>query len=334
MAEELENLEVSPETTQEPQVEETASTPVEAEFADFINVKNNEPIQEDAKAEEVKDEKVEDIKPYTDEEYHNIIKNNESYDPNRLTPAQKVLSKDLERYFQKRYQQNAEKEKELLALQEKLTQPRQATEVTEEQQWKNAYLKDPVAVMDYLNGAIINYEQVDPLSEGYKDARVAIAKITAFKDKLQASAKQEIINSQKANEFTSTVKIMATDMLNEVRKEIPDFNERSQKLTEFAISRLGYSNAELQEETAPVDVYGNNRVSKSVKFIKMINDLYNKANAGKSAESKRKVTVPKVSNNESSTISAKKTKQNYSQMSPHDFEQHMQNVALGRARIA
>jgi hypothetical protein len=312
----LEELEAEQATPTE-SAEEITSTPGASDLEEFVN--SIPEVKEEVK--EVKEEQKEEapkFQAYTEDEFNEILDNDGKFDAKRLTPAQKVIQKSFERHYQKKYQEVAELKRQLETQKQQETNPTES----DDDKWYRAYSANPVQVLDTLNAKIGELETIDPWDEKYKEARASIAKINAFKDRLVARQRQE-------SEIATRTSQISNQIIGEVVQAIPDFAERSEKLTEFAKSQYGFTNEELSYLTSPA--MGN----VAVKVIKAINQMYNVANAGKTAETKRvKTSVPKVSNEASGASAPKKTKTNFSAMSTEDFSKLANDVAMGRARIA
>jgi len=250
---------------------------------------------EEKKAEDEAEKKTEQLKPYTQEELDKIIKDGKDINPNRLPQALLNIYKKMQSDYTKKTQTLAEERKKL--EEEKIQLQKQQNQPTDPKQLVfQAYLQDPVAVTKTIEAETDKlFEQLEDAEVGsdeYKQIQRNIRSLDKLKSELSLE-KERLIAQQ------SLVNRTIIETQNELRKEIPDFDNRAKKLVEFAQETLGLSQQDVLVLSDP-NIVGQER---AVKVIKAINNLYNEVSASESAEKKNKKPNPPELQRKTSTTS-------------------------------
>lgn len=246
-----------------------------------------------------------DLKPYTDEEVIQILESGGKLDSNRLTPIQKLIQRSFESHFTRRYQELADLKREYEA---KIKEHEaKLVELSRPKTIYEAFDQDPVGVKRTLNEMLLTKEAEDPFSEDVRKLK-----------KLKADL--EIYETQKRVQESQLDKIAYENEM-AVRNAIPDFDTKVDKLTDFAIKELGFTNEEISYLTDPR--YVGNLASK---ITIAVNALYDKFNAGKTAEKKAvKPTAPSLGR-AGETKEQTKPSVDIKSLSDDEFEKLIQEV--------
>lgn len=202
---------------------------------------------------------------YTDEEFAQLLKNPVHMDVNKISPTQMpafqaVLEayKSMQADYTRKTQSIAEQRRQLEAA-----RPRNIYE---------AYLQDPDGVTTYLNEEI-KKKVADADYENAFNLQNLKADLISYRQRI-------LEGSLTSNQFVSNVWA-------EVRTEIPDFDSKAKKLTDFAINELGLTREEVLFYSDPA------RTGDLAKKLTLaVNRLYDRLYAGKSAEAKIKKATP------------------------------------------
>ena len=193
--------------------------------------------------------------PYTDEEAFEILESNGTLDSKRLTPSQKLIQRSFDSHYTKKLQETAETRRQYEA---KMSEPKNIFE---------AFERDPSGVRRQLNEAIFQKASEDPFSE-------ETLKLQKLKGDLEIFEIESRKNSQMADNI-----VKENDSF--VRNAIPDFNDKkAQELTNFAIQEMGLTVNDIAYLT------NHQHGGLAGKITVGINKLYQKFNAGKTAETK------------------------------------------------
>lgn len=210
---------------------------------------------------------------YTPQELEALLQSGTEVDTDRLSLEGKVLMKSFQRGLEPKFQQLADMRKRMEAESERSQDPRE--------QVFRRYMQNPAQVVAEINTEIRKLEIVPPTDEeNYIKARQTIVALGELKDEM-GLRRQGVIESHRTQE-TTFAKAQA-----EILADIPDFAEKREALTDFAIG-LGLSREEVLAISDPT-LFG----PLAVKVTKALNTLYNQANAGNSAEKKVKKDAPK-----------------------------------------
>lgn len=210
---------------------------------------------------------------YTPEEIEDILASDGELDSKRLSPEGRLLQRSFQKGLTPKLQERSELKKRLEEL-EKRVQPQRPATIDE------AYDQDPHGTLSYIDSEIAKARtkiKDDPLA-----AIDEIEGLRTVRDRLRDRDLTATKNQIKVNEIVD-------DVRSEVLGEIPDFDERADKLSDFAMNRLGYSLQEVQKFSDPMAV---GKMAKT--FISMVNQKYEMENASKTLPKKEVRTVPKT----------------------------------------
>lgn len=239
--------------------------------------KSEKPAKEGEKAGEKKPvvpKEDKDKQVYTQEELELLLKADATtIDTSRLTNEGKLLMKSFQRGLDGKFKEAAEEKKRVQAEAEAQQSPKLKL--------FKRYLADTIGVTKEINEEIQILEEVLPTDEKYKEARVTIAKLTSLKDEFRDVR-------GKAAEQTQSLGTIRAQAAAEVMEAIPDYEAKEPKLTEWAMSELNFTMPEIQYLSDPTKV----GQAMAVKFIKAVSKVYDKLNAGKKAEEKKKAPEP------------------------------------------
>jgi hypothetical protein len=227
--------------------------------------------QDETTEEEPKEEKAETV-AYTDEEFDELHIND--MDESRLTPTQKkyfLKAKDLEKGYTKKYEQLAHEKKQYETLSQRTiqTQQPQYADIYE------AFDHDSKTVMQNLRQVLAQKKVESPNSD-------EVIRLEMLRDELM----ERKISQQENN---TRLADMSNRVTADVYKAIPDFETKSEKLTEFATTELGLSIDEIKALTNP-SIMG----PMASKITVAVNKLYDIKNAGKGLKSKEVKKAPKT----------------------------------------
>lgn len=195
------------------------------------------------------------ITPYTDDEVKHLLESDGKLDSNKLTPSQKLIQRSFEKYYQKRYQEGARQTRQ---VDQRATAPPTIEEM---------YDQNPDGTMDQIDMAIIQAKREDPFSE-------KVIQLEAVQKKL---LRRDL--RKQSEESTATRNISFAQEA--IRKDIPDFDSKREKLNEFAEKELGIQGEELSLLTDP-NVMG----SLAIKLTKAVNTIFDRFNVLSQADKK------------------------------------------------
>lgn len=208
------------------------------------------------------------IKPlYTPDELAYCMENDIPVDTDRLSVEGKALMKQFQRGYTKKFEAVAEERKRIEAEKVKASDPKE--------QLYSQYCENPNETISAINAEIERFAVIDS-----PETRQGIFRLQALKEELMGRRQSEIQHAQQADVIKATS--AAT-----ISKLIPDFDTKQNALTEFAYG-LGLSKEELVYLTDPGKVG-----QLAIKLTCIINAMYDRSNAGKTAEGKVKKTNPK-----------------------------------------
>lgn len=232
-------------------------------------------IAQEAKAESADASKKEPVKAtgvavaaktiYTPEEVADLLKSGSEVDTSRLSHEGQLLMKSFQRGYDEKFKKLAEERKS--------TESQRVPEETPRAKLFRRYVNDAVAVTGEINAEIEKLEVVEPGDPTYQNARRMIAQLHAMKDEFREQ-KSSIGEGQR---FKESIYVRADA---EVHKAIPDWDVKESKLTKFA-QDMGLELDDIKILSDPT-IMG----MRSVRIIKALNALFDKINAGNSAERK------------------------------------------------
>lgn len=238
-------------------------TDVDGDVGDVQNVGTS---TEDLQAKDTEGQQDTDAKkPYTPEEVTELLNSGEKLDTDRLTPEGKLLEKSFQRGLTRKFEELAEKTRLLETEKQRVSDPKE--------QVYQQYIADPMGVTARINTEIEKFADVPPSSEHFAEAQKAIIRLQSFKEDLS-------MRRQQATEMGRNLEVLVKSSNMELQRDIPDFNQKRDKLTNYAME-LGLDIDEIQFLTDPVKVRGL-----ATKITKIINGLYDKSQAAKTAEQK------------------------------------------------
>lgn len=254
------------------EVTQAEVTPSELFSPEAEKVETSETKEEGTAEEKEETEDKEETKPYSDEEFDELHIND--IDESRLTPTQKkyfLKAKDLEKGYNKKYEQLAHEKKQYETLSQRTMQ-------TQQPQYKDIYEafdNDPQTVLKNLRDVLAQKKTESPFSE-------EVIRLESLKDEL---IERKIYQQERQTQVSQ----MTNQVNAEVYKAIPDFETKSEQLTKFASEDLGLTIDEIKALTNPA-VMG----PMAAKITVAVNKLYDIKNAGKSLKSKEVKKVPKT----------------------------------------
>ena len=211
---------------------------------------------------------------YTPEEIEEVLSSDGKLDRNRLSPEGRLLQKSFEKGLYPKLQERTELRRRVEELEKRTTPQTQPATIEE------AYQRDPQGTLRYIDSEIMKHKA--RLDEDPLGSIKEIENLRTVKDYLRD---QEILSTRQQLK----AKDVADSVERTIYKEIPDFDEKRDKLTEFAKSRLGFTDEEIIHQS---DV---TKVGQSAsKFVSMINRMYDMENAAKTVQKKEVKTVPKT----------------------------------------
>jgi hypothetical protein len=202
---------------------------------------------------------------YTPEEVAGLLQTGGNVDTSRLSVEGQLLMKSFQRGYDEKFKALSEERKRFSEASQKHETPR--TKLF------NRFVSDPVTVTAEINSEIEKLEGVEPGDPEFPNARKLVAQLHAMKDEFREN-RTNITEGHKLKEQI----YMRAD--SDVHKAIPDWESKEPKLTEFALS-LGLELDDIKIMSDPT-IMG----PRSVRFIKTINQVYDKMMAGATAEAK------------------------------------------------
>jgi len=204
---------------------------------------------------------------YTQEELEQLLETGGKIDVDRLSPEGKLLQKSFQRGYTRKFEDLAEKSRQLEAEKTKVSDPKEQVY----QQFK----ENPHGVVSRINTEIEKLADVSPTSEHFAESQKMIIRLQTMKEDMSMRRQSEIENDRNL-ETLVTVSEM------ELKRDIPDFAKKVDKLTDFALSPdVGLSIEEVRFLTDP---YKLGRLA--TKLTKIINRFYDNTQAAKTAEGK------------------------------------------------
>lgn len=204
--------------------------------------------------------------PYTEAEIQAILTDDGEIDTSRLSPAEQATMKAMQRGFTPKLQEAAELRKEVALLREQM----EAKPTEQPSDIFAAYDEDPDGVLRYVDSQI----QELAATEG-ADNIASIRQLESLKFDFNRR------DVQKLREQTST-RSKQSEIMNQIITAVPDLATKQEKLKEFALLELGYTEEELANETNPA-VAGIS----AARAIARINTAFDKAQARKTVRRKR-----------------------------------------------
>lgn len=216
---------------------------------------------------------------YTPEEMRSLDPT--QIDTSRIPPEMQAFYKSMQSGWTKKFQEVADLRKQI--TQERVPQPKDIYE---------AFDRDPHSVLDTLRGEIVKKKSENPYDEN-------IPKLENLRDVL---IERRLFNQERV----MTAKTIATEAREIVRKEIPNYQEKVEKLNDFATS-LGFSMEELAKLTDPIKMGPS-----AVKLTLAINRMYDLANKGQVF--KNKAVKPQPTSVESAGTGEHTSKPSYKEV--------------------
>lgn len=266
----------------------------------------------ETKAEEVKAEQRSTTgKPlYTAEEMRSLDPT--QIDTSRIPPEHLPFYKAMQSGYTKKYQEAAE-------LRKQNEQPKTIQE---------AFDRDPFAVSERIRNeikskriAVADMEAADPFSPDVNKIKRELALLQNMRDDFD----NQMIGKVRNNTAVERARVDADTA---VRKAIPDFDSKVEKLTNFAVETGGFSIEEINQLIDPA-VMG----PMAVKMRLAINKLFDMVNAGKSADTKIVKKSPSALERPGSGGSETKAASNFSAMKDDDFETLIQKAKYGGLKV-
>lgn len=266
----------------------------------------------ETKAEEVKAEQRSTTgKPlYTAEEMRSLDPT--QIDTSRIPPEHLPFYKAMQSGYTKKYQEAAE-------LRKQNEQPKTIQE---------AFDRDPFAVSERIRNeikskriAVADMEAADPFSPDVNKIKRELALLQNMRDDFD----NQMIGKVRNNTAVERARVDADTA---VRKAIPDFDSKVEKLTNFAVETGGFSIEEINQLIDPA-VMGH----MAVKMRLAINKLFDMVNAGKSADAKIVKKSPSALERPGSGGSETKAAPNFSAMKDDDFETLIQKAKHGGLKV-
>lgn len=233
-------------------------------------------------------------------------------DTSRIPPEHLPFYKAMQSGYTKKYQEAAE-------LRKQNEQPKTIQE---------AFDRDPFETSERIRNeikskrlAIVNQEAVDPFSAEVSGLKRELALLQNMRDDFD----NQMIGKVRNNTAVERARVDADTA---VRKAIPDFDSKVEKLTNFAVETGGFSIEEINQLIDPA-VMG----PMAVKMRLAINKLFDMVNAGKSADTKIVKKSPSALERPGSGGSETKAASNFSAMKDDDFETLIQKAKYGGLKV-
>lgn len=186
---------------------------------------------------------------------------------------------------------------------------------------EEAFDRDPQGVLGRVGHEIDRRElylaSLDPFAdvEQSKQVRTEIARLRSLDRDLNQRAVQTNQMMQQANAIVN-------DTMSTVRTVIKDYDVKRPELEKFAINNLGYTEQEIGVMTDP-RIVGKEM---AIKNFKAVNALYDKVNAGKTAEKKIVKPVPNKLERDTTPLSSEKP--NIEDMSFSELDKHLTKLGV------
>lgn len=152
--------------------------------------------------------------------------------------------------------------------------------------------QNPTETMRRINTEIaqrrLAQAETDPFSDEEKTIRRDLAKLENLKEDLHQRAIDNRMSQVANEEAVSRLNLVVNDTVSAIKTEFKDYDTRQKAVEKFAYDQ-GYTEMEIGVLTDP-RIVGK---AMAIKNFKMMNALYEKANAGKTADEK---LVPKKPN--------------------------------------
>lgn len=145
--------------------------------------------------------------------------------------------------------------------------------------------QNPIETMKRINSEIASRRlaqaQTEPFSDEEKSLRMDLAKLENLKEELNQRAIDNQLKQIENEKVNTRFEALITDTVSKVKNEFKDYDSRRPEIEKFAFSQ-GYTEQEIGLLTDP-RIVGQ---AMAIKNFKLMNALYEKVNAGKTADSK------------------------------------------------
>lgn len=237
-------------------------------------VEESEEVETEDDAGGVSDEEAEPTpkkqpkKLYTSDEIKQILRNGDfsTLDTSRLSEEGKAVMRAMQAGLTPKLQESSELRRELAEMKEML---RKSAPQEQPKDIYEAFDRDPEQVMSFVNNKI--REMIH--------AEAPIHEIEKLREVRESLRERKYENELKRQKESSQI----TEVQKELLLAVPDIKEKEEALTKFAIDVMGYTMAELVENT-----HIGKRGLAAVNEIKRINTAYEKFNTANRAKAKEK----------------------------------------------
>lgn len=224
------------------------------------------------------------VTPYTDEEATALLEQGGVLDSKRLTAVQKLVQKEFERGYTRKFQALAEEKRQ---LQNQFQRPKPTIE--------ELFDNDPISVFEYVDNLIDEERRLNPLGETLAELE---SKRKQLERRMYSNMKEERVQSSKIAQAQALRQ--HTDA--EIVKEIPNFHEKAGQLTDFAVKEFGMSPEELDMLTNPA-IMGVT----AKKLTIAINKAYEMSRSSPDVESRRSMPQTVITSTSRSGGSGRKS---------------------------
>ncbi len=229
----------------EPEKDEPVKDGDEEELSpDQIEPDGKDSVEPDEKPPEetpAEPQKAEDVTPYTNDEVQELLKEEvPQIDRRRLTPEQQLAINAVQGGLTAKLQERGELKKKVEELetrfQQAQAQPPQQGQKTVDQM----FAENPQGVLAELRTAIAKKEVEDPLGED-------VVKLRNLRDHF-------IESYMFAQTDNNRDMVMSTSVFDNVRKEVPDYDDKIESLNEMAVTDYGFTKEAIGFLTSPAAV--------------------------------------------------------------------------------
>lgn len=286
-----------------------STTPIDNQATAIQEVEGSTQNQgsEQPPTQEVKPEK----QIYNNDELVQLLESDGTVDTERLSEEGKVLMKSFQRGYTKKFENLAEErrkideERQRIINENKTYQEQQLQKSNPREFLYQQYLRNPNKIVSDIYAQIAELER-DPYNE---ENRSQIVRLQAMKDEFNIRRQQDFERNKNSEYAYSKAQ-------SELITAIPNFQEKSPKLAEFAMS-LGLSQQDIETISNPA-ITGDF----AIKITKAINKAFDIVNAGKMAEQKLNKAAPEILGRPGSGSNYQNKGKDLSTMSYAEYKKH------------
>jgi hypothetical protein len=233
------------------------------------------------------------VEKYSDEEFKAL--NYDQIDPLRVPDSMRYVyevardkAKNLEKAYNEKYMSLAEERKKLETS--AIEQFPQSPE--EKEQWLiKQYDKNPQLTLNDLDTSILSLKNqlemlkidvmTNPFAEDIEEKKKnlfqqqqSVIELERYQRKLGQYISNKGNYDRMQQEIAKAETVVATEVINDIRKDFPEFDKKRDELTDFATKKLGFSSEQIYNLTNPVRISLSNRIPLE-DAKKMAKNVYN-----------------------------------------------------------